>query len=297
MVEVRRLLRFEVLEHLGAGEGSTIYRVADPDEGRTHALKHVVRSTRRDIRFLKALGNEFRVGRTLLHPNLRRVYELKVTRSWAGRMAEAFLLMEYVQGQTLDADPPRSVADTIDAFLQIAQGMKAMHEMGHVHCDLKPTNVLRSRDGHVKIIDYGQSCPGGTLKEGIQGTPDFVAPEQLLRKPITIQTDIYSMGAMLYGCLTAKPVPTLLTVAKKGGTGFPVENRIETPQDLNPTIPLPLSNLVMDCISVRPQRRPADMDQVITRLELSRHLGPGDAGKLAILRPRGPKGLEGHARL
>jgi len=144
--------------------------------------------------------------------------------------------------------------------------------MGYVHCDLKPNNILRSDAGVVKVIDFGQSCKIGTVKERIQGTPDFIAPEQVARRPVTIQTDVFNLGATLYWCLTGKHIPTLYTVNKKGEHSFLVDDRIPTPQSFDPRIPTALSNLVMDCIATRASKRPADMDAVMTRLELGKHV-------------------------
>ena len=268
---VQKLLNYDVLECLGEGAKSTIYRVCDPVTKRIFAMKHVIRDIQKDIRFIEQMETEFEISRQFNHPNLRRSYELKISKKLLLKVAEAFLLMEYVEGTPLDQRPPRSVMENIDTFLQVARGLKALHELGFVHCDMKPNNIIRSDSGEVRIIDFGQSCAIGTIKERIQGTPDFIAPEQVNRRPVTVQTDVYNLGATLYWCLTGKHVPTVYTVSKKGDNSFLLENRIETPQDLNPKIPLSLSNLVMDCVSVRPQKRPADMEQVNTRLELARH--------------------------
>ena len=266
-----KLLNYDVLECLGKGAKSTIYRVSDPLTQRVYALKHVERDVQKDIRFIEQMETEFEISRQFNHPNLRRTFDLKIVKKMLLKVAEAYLLMEYVQGKTLEQRPPHSVAEIIDTFLQVAQGIKAVHTLGYVHCDMKPNNVLRGDSGNVKVIDFGQSCPIGTIKERIQGTPDFIAPEQVNRKPVTVQTDVYNLGATIYWCLTAKHVPTVYTVSKKGENSVLLENRIETPPELNPKIPPALSNRVMDCVSVRPQKRPADMDQVTTRLELARH--------------------------
>jgi eukaryotic-like serine/threonine-protein kinase len=124
----------------------------------------------------------------------------------------------------------------------------------------------------VKVIDFGQSCRIGTVKERIQGTPDYIAPEQVTRRPISVQTDVFNLGATLYWALTSKPIPTLYTVNKKGENSFLLDSTIETPMDLNPRIPPAVSNLVMECIATRPSKRPADMDQFINRLELGKHI-------------------------
>jgi len=188
------------------------------------------------------------------------------------KVTEAFLLMELVEGKPLEVRLPPTKLDTVDTFIQAALGLKSMHAMGYVHCDIKPNNILRSDAGVVKVIDYGQSCKIGTVKERIQGTPDFIAPEQVARRPVTIQTDVFNLGATLYWCLTGKHIPTLYTVNKKGEHSFLVDDRIPTPQSLDPKVPTALSNLVMDCIATRASKRPADMDGVITRLELGKHV-------------------------
>jgi serine/threonine-protein kinase len=110
------------------------------------------------------------------------------------------------------------------------------------------------------------------VKERIQGTPDYIAPEQVTRRPISVKTDVFNLGATLYWALTSKPIPTLYTVNKKGENSFLLDSKIETPMDLNPRIPPAVSNLVMECIATSPSKRPADMDQFINRLELGKHI-------------------------
>jgi len=144
--------------------------------------------------------------------------------------------------------------------------------MGYAHCDIKPNNILRNEKGRVKIIDFGQSCKIGTIKERIQGTPDYIAPEQVARRPVTVQTDVFNLGATLYWSLTGRHIPTLYTVNKKGENSFLLDTRINSPSDLNNKVPAALSNLVMECVATRPQKRPDDMDQVQMRLELARHI-------------------------
>ena len=268
----QKLLGYDVLERLGEGAGSTIYRVRDPQTGRELALKHVVRSDQKDIRFVEQMETEFEISRQFTHPNLRRSYELKIQKTMLVKTAEAFLLMELVDGKPLDVAPPRDMMDTLDTFIGAAQGLRAMHQMGYAHCDIKPNNILRNDKGEVKVIDFGQSCRLGTVKERIQGTPDYIAPEQVTRRPISVQTDVFNLGATLYWALTSKPIPTLYTVNKKGENSFLLDSKIETPMDLNPRIPPAVSNLVMECIATKPSKRPADMDQFINRLELGKHI-------------------------
>jgi serine/threonine protein kinase len=268
----QKLLNYEVIEKLGEGAASTIYAVMDPLTKQTFALKHVVRESSKDIRFIEQMENEFALSKQFKHPNLRRSYDLKINKSMLLKVNEAFLIMELFNGRALDVYMPPSLVDIVDAFIQSAQGLKALHVMGYVHCDIKPNNIMRTDGGQVKVIDFGQSAKIGTVKERIQGTPDFIAPEQVTRRPISVQTDVFNLGATLYWALTGKHIPTAYTVNKKGENSFLLDTRIDTPQDLNPKVPGALSNLVMECIATKAQKRPAEMDQVITRLELSKHV-------------------------
>jgi serine/threonine-protein kinase len=121
----------------------------------------------------------------------------------------------------------------------------------------------------VKVIDLGQACKLNTKKQRIQGTPDYIAPEQVKCDAVTVRTDVYNLGATLYWVLTGKNVPTLFTVAKSGGeNAFLVDDGIPTPRELNPKTPETLSNLVMECVRVNPTKRPGDMSDLARRLDV-----------------------------
>lgn len=267
-----KLLNYDVLGVLGEGAKSIIYKVSDPGTGRLYALKHTERKQPKEIRFIEQMENEFEISKNFTHANLRRSFQLKINKSLLMKVTEAFLVMELFEGFPLDVKPPHTLLDVIDTFIQSAQGLKAMHQMGYVHCDTKPNNILRNDAGVVKVIDFGQAAKIGTVKERIQGTPDYIAPEQVARRPMTIQTDIFNLGATLYWTLTGKTIPTLYTVNKKGENSFLLDSAFDTPNRLNPKVPQNLSNLVMEAISTNPKKRPPDMDQFITRLELAKHI-------------------------
>lgn len=268
----QKLLHYDVLEKLGEGARSIIYAVRDPQTGRTYALKHVIRVDPKDLRFIEQMETEYEVSRQFTHPNLRRCFDLKIRKTLLLKAAEAFLIMELVDGLPLDVRLPPSLLGIVETFIQAAQGLRAMHQMGYVHCDIKPNNILRNHAGQVKVIDFGQSCKIGTVKERIQGTPDYIAPEQVNRRPVVVQTDVFNLGATLYWAVAGKHIPTLYTVNRKGDNSFLLDARIDTPKDLNPNVPLALSNLIMECISTSVKKRPSDMDQVLTRLELAKHI-------------------------
>jgi eukaryotic-like serine/threonine-protein kinase len=129
----------------------------------------------------------------------------------------------------------------------------------------------------VKVIDLGQACPVGTKKERIQGTPDYIAPEQVKCLPVSIRTDIYNYGATMYWALSGRKMPTLFTVGK-GENSMLSDDLIPGPSVINPLVPEQLSNFVMECVRLNPKKRPADMGEVARRLEIIQHVIERDAG-------------------
>jgi serine/threonine-protein kinase len=267
-----RLLHYDLLERIGEGARSVIWRAADTRTGRIVAIKHVVRKEDKDIRFIEQMEAEYAIARNFTHPNLRRCLDLKVNKTLIFKVVDAVMVMEYIDATPLDTQPPPDIYSTLDTFVKAADGLKAMHTMGFVHCDIKPNNILRNSKGEVKVIDYGQSCQAGTVKERIQGTPDYIAPEQVDRRPVTVQTDVFNLGATLYWALTGRHIPTLYTVNKKGGNSLLSDALFEAPIQLNPLVPAPVSELVMQCVATNPKKRPEDMDVLIHKLEIGKHL-------------------------
>lgn len=280
-----RLFDYEVIEPIGVGAGSSIYCVSHPITKQLYALKHVVRKTEKDERFIEQLEAEFEVGSKVNSPQLRRSIDLKVNRTLLRRPTEAALILELFDGVSLEQQCPRSVLETVTTFIQVAQGLQALHQLGYVHCDLKPNNILRDNaTGKVKVIDLGQAARNGAVKTRIQGTPDFMAPEQVKCLPVTVKTDVFNFGATMYFCLAGKKLPTLFNL-KKGDNSFLVDSKIESPRDVNPSIPETLSNLVMECVRTNAAKRPEDMAECIRRLEIIEHTILRDARKHAAAAP------------
>jgi serine/threonine protein kinase len=145
-----------------------------------------------------------------------------------------------------------------------------MHTAGYVHCDLKPSNILVNSEGLVKVIDLGQACRIGTAKQRIQGTPDYIAPEQVKCLPVTVRTDVFNFGATMYFALTGQKLPTLFTL-KRTENSFLVDGNFASPRDLNANVPENLSNLVMECVRTKPEKRPENMEEVTRSLHVIRH--------------------------
>jgi serine/threonine-protein kinase len=269
-----------VIDVLGQGAGSTIYAVTDPQTRQIAALKHVLVKCEKDERFIEQLKAEFEVGQKVSHAGLRKSLDLKTKTTWLGKVTEAGLLMELVDGTPLDRELPRDLLALVDCFVRTAEALGALHALGYCHCDLKPANILLSASGRTKVIDLGQASPLGTKKQRIQGTPDFIAPEQVKCHAVTQQTDVYNLGATMYWCLSGEKLPTLFT-AGKGENSFVVNDQIPTPHELKPRVPENLSNLVMECAKLKPERRPADMAEVARRLEVVR-FGMARAHRVAV---------------
>ncbi|MGH7176779.1 MAG: serine/threonine protein kinase [Tepidisphaeraceae bacterium] len=261
---------YEVIDHIGDGARSRIYAVSHPESRQLYALKHVIRKTAKDDRFIEQLLNEYEVGSRIMHPALRRIVETKTTRNMLLKITEAALVMELFDGLPLEMSLPGRLPAIISIFIPVAQALEAMHNAGFVHCDLKPNNILLSAGGTVKVIDLGQACPVGTAKKRIQGTPDYIAPEQVKCKAVSVRTDIFNFGATMYWALSGRKLPTLFTL-KKSEYSFIVDDQFAAPHTINPIIPETLSNFVMECVRSDPRKRPADMSEVQRRLEVILH--------------------------
>jgi serine/threonine-protein kinase len=146
-----------------------------------------------------------------------------------------------------------------------------MHQKGFVHSDIKPQNVLLTPEGRVKIIDFGQTCTINTIKKRIQGTPDFMAPEQTRAEKITVRTDVFCLGSTMYSILTGEPLPTG-TGAHFARMGTRRRSGLPAPHELNPHLPVSLSRLVLDSVQDDPEKRPESMRAVSKRLKLVCHM-------------------------
>ncbi len=222
-----------------------------------------------DQRYLDQATREHEVASLFDSPLLRQSYKLIRQRAVI-RVSEVLVLMELVSGRTLETFRWENHAELCQLMLQVARGLGVMHNEGYVHADIKPNNLMVLADKKMKIIDFGQSCPIGTVKERIQGTPDYIAPEQVKRRAITAQTDVFNLGATMYWLLTSRYVPTMLP---KGEPGMQIKSEAVSaatpPIELDPKIPPALSSLVMDCIEASPSNRPDDMVLVASRLEIA----------------------------
>ncbi|MFH0983802.1 MAG: serine/threonine-protein kinase [Planctomycetota bacterium] len=259
---------YRILGQIGVGAHSTIHQAVRTTTGKFYAIKRVVHEGSDDAKFIAQAETEYRVSSAVKHPNLRHSYSIHRVKKFL-TVQEVRVVMEHVEGETLQDRRPA----TLDAFLyilhRVAAGLQALHDAGYVHADIKPNNIIVGKQGLVKIIDFGQACRRGHRKERIQGTPDYIAPEQVQRAPLDQRTDVFNLGATMYWVLTGNPFPTVIRQpTRRGGIDLVTRETLRTPHEINRLIPGPLSQLVMDCCQENPADRPSDMKTVMARLEL-----------------------------
>ncbi len=258
---------FRIVRRIGTGARTTIYLATDEATGQTVALKRAVLEREGDARIFEQIQVEYKVARRIDHPYVRKCHRLIRQRKFL-KTKELLLSMEIFYGKSLEESPGLSLGDILLVFRMIATGLNAMHECGFVHCDVKPNNILISSKGDLKIIDFGQSCRIGAIKARIQGTPDYIAPEQVQRKHLSHRTDIFNFGATMYWALTGKNIPTLIPKKVGVGLAMPLAKSFKTPHEIYRKIPQPVSQLVMDCVQQKPADRPANMSEIIARLDM-----------------------------
>ncbi|MEP6767601.1 MAG: serine/threonine-protein kinase, partial [Acidobacteriota bacterium] len=213
-----RLGPYEILSPIGAGGMGEVYRAKDPRLGREVAIKVLPASFSADPDRLRRFEQEARAAGILNHPNITAVYDIGSDEAGA-----PYVVSELLEGETLRsrmAGGALSPRKALEYALQIAHGLAAAHEKGIVHRDLKPENLFVTRDGRVKILDFGlaklthaeegsqvtnlPTATAGTEPGVVLGTLGYMSPEQVRGRPADPRSDIFSFGAILYEMLSGK---------------------------------------------------------------------------------------------
>jgi serine/threonine protein kinase len=263
-------MQYRVVNTLGTGAGSTVLLIADKTRGgKRFALKVVKRQDAEDDIYIDQAKTEFEVAQKLKHPAIVRIYDCRTKKSWF-KVAGVELLMEYVEGRTLDEIEGPEMGQLVLIFNQVASALVLMHRRGVYHGDLKPGNIMLTKDGKVKLIDLGTAWIKGRDKNRIQGTPQYIAPETVTEKVVDDRTDIYNFGATMYRMFTGRYANT--------GTPKPGENpratKLAAPTQINPKIPGLLSETIVACLELSKDRRPKGMFEIKAQLEaVAKYLG------------------------
>jgi eukaryotic-like serine/threonine-protein kinase len=270
---------YELLERIGSGAESAIYRAKDQRDNRIVAIKDIIARDAESRKYLGHVTNEFNILQTLhaVEKNgvdgIIRAYEL-LKSGFLRREKRCSLVMEFAVGKDLKRERRYPVLQMFDIFVQTATSLRFIHSLGYVHGDLKPENIMVDPHGKSKIVDFGFSCRTGTQLESVRGTRDYMAPEQVNRGLITERTDIYNFGATMYFLLSGKHVPPLIAPAG-GDSNYIVSEDVKlTPlRELNPLVPEQVERLIGRCCQKEPLKRPANMDEIVGELtEINRKL-------------------------
>ncbi|MBL7037767.1 MAG: serine/threonine protein kinase [Pirellulaceae bacterium] len=256
--------RYRVVGLLGQGGMGEVYRADDLKLGQPLALKFLPERLAGDSDVLKFFHNEVRLARQIAHPNVCRVYDI-------GEVGgQHFLSMEYVDGEDLASllrrigrlPPDKGIA----IARQLAAGLAAAHDRGIVHRDLKPANVMLDGRGQVRIMDFGLACLSQTAgdQEFVAGTPPYMAPEQLAGEPVTVRSDLYSLGLVLYEMFTGQrpfgaDSPTELASVRRKELPVPPSGIIE---GLEPAV----ERVILRCLETDPQDRPPSASSLLAAL-------------------------------
>ncbi|MGH7517500.1 MAG: protein kinase domain-containing protein [Gemmatimonadales bacterium] len=263
--------RFEVLAPLGEGGMGVVYRARDRDLGDVVALK-LVRSEamQNDPNALERFKDEVRLARRISHRNVARTHD------FGEADGVYYVTMEFVAGtplkELLKARGRLPVDATVSVGKQLCRALEAAHEQGIIHRDVKPQNIVVAPDGLVKVMDFGiaravERKKGMTQTGLVVGTPEYMAPEQLMGEPLDPRVDLFAAGVVLYECLTGRrphDADTPMALVSKVLT-----EPVVPAHEVAPEVPVALSLLVARALAKSPAERPrsaAEMYEELARL-------------------------------
>ncbi|HET7807664.1 MAG TPA: protein kinase [Gaiellaceae bacterium] len=268
--------RYRLERPLGHGGMGTVHLAHDVELDRPVAVKLLAASLAGDEAFRRRFLREARVAARLSHPNVVAVYD-------AGETEDGlpYIVMEYVDGATLEGRGPLPPAEAVGLALQACHGLAHAHEHGLVHRDVKPHNLLLRSDGTLKVADFGiaRAAEATALTQvgTVLGTAAYLAPEQAAGEAVTPATDVYALGAVLYELLTGRPPYEPTSLAD-------LAERPEIPpvSELAPQVSRGVEDAVMRALARNPDYRQS------SAAELARELGdrPTAPTRVAPAAPR-----------
>ena len=252
--------RYKLLERIGSGGMSVVYKAQDMLLGRLVAVKMLHEIFSGDEEFLLRFRQEATAAAGLQHPNIVTVHDI-------GQDGHRqYIVMEYVNGRTLKQLIRQHTQDgrsipvnrVLDLTIQVCDGIGYAHRANLVHCDVKPQNVLVTRDERIKVADFGiaramSEASQQVQDEGVWGTPQYFSPEQASGEPPTPASDVYAIGVMMFEMLTGE-----LPFTADSQTALAIKHIQEQPpqvSDLDPTVPEQLELIVDKVLAKEPSGR------------------------------------------
>lgn len=256
--------RYDVKEILGVGGMGLVFKAVDSELGEVIAIKVLKGEfVNEDPTALERFKSEIRLARRISHRNVVRTHDFG---EFGGTY---FITMEYVEGKSLkDAIKNRGklpVQATLTVGKQLCRALEVAHEQGVIHRDIKPQNMVVEPDGVLKVMDFGiarmaKRTSGMTQAGMVVGTPEYMAPEQLMGDEIDARADLYSAGCVLYECLTGRVPITAdsqITLIARVLEDTPIP-----PREINPEVPAALSDVVMRTLAKNAVDRPASASEL-----------------------------------
>lgn len=259
--------RYEIIDKVGTGGMADVYKAKDHRLNRYVAIKVLKPEYSTDKNFVTKFRGEAQSAAGLSHPNIVNVYDVGEDNGLY------YIVMELVEGITLKRFIERKghleVREAVGIAIQIAQGMEAAHAKHIIHRDIKPQNIIISREGKVKVTDFGiaKAATSNTVTQNAIGSVHYLSPEQARGGYSDERSDIYSLGVTMYEILTGK-VPfagdNTVSVAL-----LHIQGEAEPIRDINPEVPESLEKIVEKCMQKKQERRYQSASELIADLKLS----------------------------
>lgn len=259
--------RYEILEKIGTGGMSDVYKAKDHKLNRFVAVKVLKQEFSENANFVSKFRIEAQAAAGLMHPNIVNVYDV------GEEGGIYYIVMELVEGITLkkyiEKKARLSVKETVSIAIQVCMGIEAAHNNHIIHRDIKPQNIIISKEGKVKVTDFGiaKAATSNTITSNVMGSVHYTSPEQARGGYSDAKSDIYSLGVTMFEMLTGR-VPfngeTTVAIAIKH-----IQEEMPSPRDFVSEIPVSVEQIVFKCCQKSADRRYQSMAELITDLKKS----------------------------